>query len=53
MGTGTTIAYIVIGVIAVMVAFGVARHEPDSAGAIKAIAAGRSGTCCCGATGRG
>jgi len=33
------IAYIVIGVIAVMVAFGVARHEPDSAGAIEAIAA--------------
>ncbi len=33
------IAYIVIGVIAVMVAFGVARHEPDTAGAIEAIAA--------------
>ena len=33
------IAYIVIGVIALMVAFGVARHEPDQAGAIEAIAA--------------
>jgi len=33
------IAYIVIGVIAVMVALGVARHEPDTAGAIEAIAA--------------
>jgi len=32
------IAYIVVGVIAVMVAFGVARHEPDRAGAIEAIA---------------
>ena len=32
------IAYIVIGVIAVMLAFGVARHEPDRAGAIEAIA---------------
>ena len=32
------IAYIVIGVIAVMMAFGVARHEPDRAGAIEAIA---------------
>ena len=32
------IAYIVIGVIAVMLAFGVARHEPDGAGAIEAIA---------------
>jgi hypothetical protein len=29
-------------------AFGVARHEPDRAGAIEAIAASRSGTCCCG-----
>ena len=33
------IAYIVIGVIAVMVALRVARHEPDTAGAIEAIAA--------------
>ena len=33
------IAYIVIGAIAVMVAFGFARHEPDGAGAIEAIAA--------------
>jgi hypothetical protein len=33
------IAYIVIGTIAVMVAFGIARHEPDQAGAIEAIAA--------------
>jgi len=33
------IAYIVIGAIAVMVALGVARHEPDGAGAIEAIAA--------------
>jgi uncharacterized protein DUF1206 len=41
------IAYIVIGVIAVMMAFGVARHEPDRAGAIEAIAASRSDTCCC------
>jgi hypothetical protein len=32
------IAYIVIGVIALMLAFGVARHEPDRAGAIEAIA---------------
>jgi hypothetical protein len=32
------IAYIVIGVIAAMLAFGVARHEPDRAGAIEAIA---------------
>jgi len=32
------IAYIVIGVIAVMVAFGIARHDPDRAGAIEAIA---------------
>jgi hypothetical protein len=32
------ITYIVIGVIAVMVALGVARHEPDTAGAIEAIA---------------
>ena len=32
------IAYIVIGVIAVMLAFGVARHEPDRGGAIEAIA---------------
>jgi hypothetical protein len=32
------IAYIVIGVIAVMLAFGVARHEPDRAGAVEAIA---------------
>jgi Domain of Unknown Function (DUF1206) len=32
------IAYIVIGVIAVMLAFGIARHEPDRAGAIEAIA---------------
>ncbi len=33
------IVYIVIGVIAVMLALGVARHEPDRAGAIEAIAA--------------
>jgi uncharacterized protein DUF1206 len=33
------IAYIVIGAIAVMAALGVARHEPDGAGAIEAIAA--------------
>jgi hypothetical protein len=33
------IAYIVIGVIAVMVALRVARHEPDTAGAIEVIAA--------------
>jgi biotin transporter BioY len=33
------IVYIVIGAIALMVAFGVARHEPDRAGAIEAIAA--------------
>lgn len=32
------IAYIVIGGIAVMVALGIARHEPDRAGAIEAIA---------------
>jgi len=32
------IAYIVIGAIAVMLAFGFARHEPDRAGAIEAIA---------------
>ncbi len=32
------IAYIVIGVIAIMVALGIARHSPDSAGAIEAIA---------------
>jgi hypothetical protein len=32
------ITYIVIGVIAIMVAVGVARHEPDAAGAIEAIA---------------
>src|ERR1700724_2412128 len=32
------IAYVIIGVIAVMLAFGVARHEPDRAGAIEAIA---------------
>lgn len=32
------IVYIVIGVIAVMLAFGVARHEPDRTGAIEAIA---------------
>jgi Domain of Unknown Function (DUF1206) len=33
------IAYIVIGVMALMVALRVARHEPDTAGAIEAIAA--------------
>jgi Domain of Unknown Function (DUF1206) len=33
------IVCIVIGAIALMVAFGVARHEPDRAGAIEAIAA--------------
>jgi hypothetical protein len=32
------IAYIVIGAIAVMLAFGVAQHEPDTTGAIEAIA---------------
>lgn len=32
------ITYIVIGVIALMVALGIARHSPDSAGAIEAIA---------------
>ena len=32
------IAYIVIGAIAVMLAFGFARHEPDRAGALEAIA---------------
>src|ERR1700726_4241806 len=32
------IAYIVIGVIAIMVAFGIAQHSPDRAGAIEAIA---------------
>src|ERR1700730_7114722 len=32
------IAYIVIGVIAVMVALGIARHSADRAGAIEAIA---------------
>jgi len=32
------IAYIAIGIIAVMLAFGIARHEPDNAGAIEAIA---------------
>lgn len=32
------IAYIVIGVIAIMVALGNARHSPDNAGAIEAIA---------------
>jgi hypothetical protein len=33
------IAYVVIGVIRVMIAFGIARYEPDRAGAIEAIAA--------------
>jgi hypothetical protein len=42
------IAYIVIGAIAVMLALGFARHEPDRAGAIEAIAASHSDTCCCG-----
>lgn len=32
------VTYIVIGVIAVMVALGIARHSPDRAGAIEAIA---------------
>jgi hypothetical protein len=32
------IVYIVIGVIAIMLAFGFARHTPDTAGAIEAIA---------------
>lgn len=32
------IAYIAIGIIALMLAFGIARHEPDRAGALEAIA---------------
>jgi hypothetical protein len=36
---GRAIACIVIGAIAVMMAVGVARHEPDRAGAIEATAA--------------
>lgn len=32
------IAYIVIGVIGVMLAFGIAKHEPETAGALQAIA---------------
>src|ERR1035441_4801718 len=32
------IAYIVVGVIAIMVALGIAKHSPDRAGAIEAIA---------------
>ncbi|WP_369633675.1 DUF1206 domain-containing protein [Nocardia sp. JMUB6875] len=32
------IAYIVIGVLGIMLAFGIARHEPERAGALEAIA---------------
>ncbi|MFJ4654457.1 DUF1206 domain-containing protein [Nocardia sp. NPDC088792] len=32
------IAYIVLGAMAIMLAFGVARHEPDAAGGLEAIA---------------